>query len=249
MGETLELTAAARDFVASIKADGEKAFRVLRETGTTTAFGTVGFVVRIPGEDKLVVVNDPGPWDRGTSPVPALYDLEGKRLGGGSGTRGDNRYAKLFRVRPEITIISHVHTPYVAVWGQTHRTLPITYVAFQRHHLLKEIPVYIDRRQEEVDFIIEKITENPHNTAILEANGGGTVWGKKSLREHVENIILFEEAAQLATLSELVGGPRTYGAGVLWRNWHMTGLYEEGKALGLVPTDDLRWNGVPYKVV
>ncbi|MDR1461547.1 MAG: class II aldolase/adducin family protein [Azoarcus sp.] len=236
--ENFALSTAAKEFVASVKADGEKAFRVLRETGTTTAYGTVGFVVRIPGEDKLVVVNDPGPWNRGEEAWPAIYNLEGRLLDG-NGLGGDNRYAKLFRVRPEINIISHVHTPYVAVWGQTHRTLPVTYVAFQRHHLLREIPIYIDRRQAEVDFIIDRIEENPHNTAILEANGGGTVWGKKGIREQTENIILFEEAAQLATLSELVGGPRTYGPGVLWRNWNMTGLFEEGKRLGLVPVTDL----------
>jgi hypothetical protein len=112
-------------------------------------------------------------------------------------------------------------------------------VAFQRHHLLKEVPVYIDRRQPEVDFIIEQVNKDPNNTAIVEANGGGTVWGKGGIRELTDTIILFEEAAQLQRLAQAVGGSRVYGAGVLKQNWKMTGIYEQGKALGLLPQTDI----------
>jgi len=224
--------------VTQVKADAEHAFRVLRDTRTTTAYGTVGFVVRVPGEDKLIVANDPGPWHRGQPITPVVIDYAGNVLYGNS-HGGSNRYTRLFQARPEVNIISHVHTPAVAAWAQTHRTLPVNYVAFQRHHLIREIPVYIDRRQPEVDFIIEKITENPHNTAIVEANGGGTVWGKGGIRELTDTIILFEEGASLQLDAEAVGGSRNYGAGVLRQNWKMTGLYEEGKALGLVPPTDL----------
>ena len=41
-----------------------------------------------------------------------------------------------------------------------------------------EIPVYVDRRQAEVDFILEQIALDPAVPAIVEANGGGTVWGR-----------------------------------------------------------------------
>lgn len=218
--------------------DAEHAFRVLRETGTTTAFGTVGFVLRVPGEDKLIVVNDPGPWDRGAPITATIIGYDGKVYAGKS-NGAPNRYTRLFQAHPDINIISHVHTPYVAAWAQAHRTLPITYVAFQRHHLLEEIPVYIDRRQPEVDFIIEQVNANPRNTAIVEANGGGTVWGKAGIRELTDTIILLEEAAQLQWLSQAVGGARYYGAGVLKQNWKMTGLYDEARQLGLLPPTDL----------
>lgn len=217
--------------------DAEHAFGVLRETGTTTAFGTVGFVLRVPGEEKLIVVNDPGPWERGAPVTPAVIGYDGKVYAGKS-NGAPNRYTRLFRAHPDITIISHVHTPFVAAWAQAHRTLPITYVAFQRHHLLEEIPVYIDRRQPEVDFIIEQVNANPHNTAIVEANGGGTVWGKAGIRELTDTIILLEEAAQLQWLAQPVGGARYYGAGVLRQNWKMTGLYGQAKQLGLLPPTD-----------
>jgi ribulose-5-phosphate 4-epimerase/fuculose-1-phosphate aldolase len=223
---------------AQVKKDAQHAFQVLRDTHTTTAFGTVGFVVRVPGQEKLLVVNDPGPWRRGEEITPALVGFDGTVLSGKSNGQ-PNRYTKLFQAHADINIISHVHTPYVAAWAQAHRSFPITYVAFQRHHLLKEVPVYIDRRQPEVDFIIEHVNKDPNNTAIVEANGGGTVWGKGGVRELTDTIILLEEAAQLQWLALAVGGSRNYGAGVLKQNWKMTGIYEQGKALGLLPTTDL----------
>lgn len=223
-----KLDADVAEFVAKVKADSEKAFRILRETDTTTANGTVGFVVRVPGYQKLVATNDPGPWDRGAEITPTVIDL---KPGG--------RYNNLFLAHPDINIISHVHTKYLAAWAQTHRTFPINYVAFNRHHLIRELPIYIDRRQPEVDFIVEKVNADPNNFAILEANGGGTVWGKAGIRELTDTIIFLEETAQLQLLAELVGGSRNYGAGALKQNWTMTGLYEKAKTLGLVPVTDL----------
>jgi ribulose-5-phosphate 4-epimerase/fuculose-1-phosphate aldolase len=231
------LSADVTEFVAKVKTDAEQAFRVLRETDTTTAYGTVGFVVRVPGHEKLVVVNDPGPWDRHQSIEPAVIGFDGTVFSGNHA--GGKRYNKLFVEHPDINIISHVHTLYVAAWAQTHRTFPINYVALNRHHLIRELPIYIDRRQPEVDFIIEKVNQNPQTFAILEANGGGTIWGKGGIRQLTESIILLEEAARLQLLAEAVGGSRNYGPGVLKQNWNMTGLYEEGKKLGLVPVTDL----------
>lgn len=231
------LAADIKEFVAKVKADAEQAFRVLRETDTTTAYGTVGFVIRIPGHEKLVVVNDPGPWDRHQPIEPAVIGFDGTVFYGNHA--GGKRYNKLFVEHSDINIISHVHTLYVAAWAQTHRTFPINYVALNRHHLIRELPIYIDRRQPEVDFIVEKVNENPHNFAILEANGGATIWGKGGIRQLTDSIILLEEAARLQLLAEAVGSSRNYGPGVLRQNWGMTGLYEEGKKLGLVPVTDL----------
>jgi len=233
-----QLSADIDALTLQVKKDAHHAFQVLRDTQTTTAYGTVGFVVRVPGQEKLLVVNDPGPWNRGQEVTPALIGFDGTVLAGKSNGQ-PNRYTRLFQAHADINIISHVHTPYVAAWAQAHRTFPITYVAFQRHHLLKEVPVYIDRRQPEVDFIIEQVNKDTNNTAIVEANGGGTVWGKGGIRELTDTIILLEEAAQLQWLAQAVGGSRNYGAGVLKQNWKMTGIYEQGKALGLLPQTDI----------
>jgi ribulose-5-phosphate 4-epimerase/fuculose-1-phosphate aldolase len=141
----------------------------------------------------------------------------GDRLSGnvivGKGKGGLGRYTKLFQTHADITTVSHVHSPYLGAWAQTHRTLPFHYVPVQRYQLARELPVYIDRRQAEVDFILDKIAENPFNLAILEANGGATVWGKQGLRATAEFILLLEEGAQIQLLADALGGSRPYGPG------------------------------------
>jgi len=232
-----ELAADVTAFAQTVAREATHAFKVLRETDTTTAYGTVGFTVRVPGHEKLVVVNDPGPWSRGAEITPAIIGFDGTVYAGHH--TGGKRYNRLFIERPEVNIISHVHTLYLAAWAQTHRTFPINYVALNRHHLVRELPVYINRLQPEVDFIVEKVNEDPHNFAIVEANGGATVWGKAGIRELTDTIILLEEAARLQLLAVAVGGSRNYGAGALRQNWKMTGLFDEAKTLGLLPITDI----------
>ena len=141
--------------------------------------------------------------------------------------------------RIETDSLGEVHVPDDAYWGaQTQRSLPISYVPVQRFPLARELPVYIDRRQQEVDFILDKIAENPFNLAILEANGGSTVWGKQGLRATAEFILLLEEGAQLQLLAEALGGSRAYGPGVLTQQWTMSKLLGQARELGLVPPND-----------
>jgi ribulose-5-phosphate 4-epimerase/fuculose-1-phosphate aldolase len=150
--------------------------------------------------------------------------------------RGSGRYNKLFEQHPEITTVSHVHSPYLGAWAQTHRTLPIRYVPVQRYLLTRELPVYIDRRQPEQEFILERLRLDSHTPAILEANGGSTVWGKQGLRKLAEFILILEEGARLQLLAESIGGSREYGPGVLVQQFKMSGLTEQARALGFLPT-------------
>lgn len=225
-------------YVEQVVAEATLAFEVFRETDTITANGTVGFVQRVPGQEKLVIVNDPGPFNKGKPVEATVVGFDGVvYLGKGSGA-GAGRYLKLFQQHQDVTTISHVHSIYLGAWAQTHRTLPIRYVPVQRYNLIKEIPVYIDRRQQEVDFILDQIASNPHNTAILEANGGATVWGKQGLRKLAEFILILEEGAKLQTIAEANGGSRDYGPGVLKQQWKMAKIYDQAKAEGLLRPSD-----------
>ncbi|OWW21805.1 class II aldolase/adducin family protein [Noviherbaspirillum denitrificans] len=238
MSEVKEgLSAAAREFVEKTLREAALAFDVLRETGSLTANGTVGFVERIPNEDKVVVVNDPGPFRKGQPLTASVLALDGTVISGNAG--GGNRYLKLFRNRPDVTSISHVHSPSLGAWAQTHRTLPIRYVPVQRFQLIRELPVYIDRRQPEVDFILDRIEENAHHTAILEANGGSTVWGREGLLKLAEFILILEEGAKIQIAAEAIGGSRDFGPGVLLQQWKMSGLVERARGLSLLPATDL----------
>ncbi|WP_447741242.1 class II aldolase/adducin family protein [Pseudomonas laurentiana] len=233
------VTAELQTFVDQVVTEAEAAFSVFRETNTITANGTVGFIERVPGEELLVSVNYGGPWNHRKPLQATVTDFSGNVIVG-KGKGGLGRYTKLFQTHADITTVSHVHSPYLGAWAQTHRTLPFHYVPVQRYQLARELPVYIDRRQAEVDFILDKITENPFNLAILEANGGSTVWGKQGLRATVEFILLLEEGAQIQLLADALGGSRPYGPGVLTQQWKMSGLYERASELGLVPGIDRR---------
>ncbi|WP_414155621.1 class II aldolase/adducin family protein [Pseudomonas sp. BNK-43-a] len=226
-------------FVDQVVAEAEAAFTVFRETHTITANGTVGFIERVPGQELLVSVNYGGPWKRHQPLQASVSDFAGNVVRG-KAKGGLGRYTKLFQTHADVTSVSHVHSPYLGAWAQTHRTLPFHYVPVQRYQLARELPVYIDRRQAEVDFILDKIAENPFNLAILEANGGATVWGKQGLRATAEFILLLEEGAQIQLLADALGGSRPYGPGVLTQQWKMSGLYERATELGLVPGIDRR---------
>jgi len=233
----LALSASARDFIEQAKIEAELAFDVFRETNTITANGTVGFVERIPGEEKLVSFNYPGPFNRKRGINPQVTGFDGTVYVGKSGA-GNGRYLKLFLEHADVTTISHVHSPALGAWAQTHRTLPVRYVPVQRFNLIREIPVYIDRRQAEVDFILDQLRINPYNVAILEANGGSTVWGREGLRKTAEFILLLEEGAKIQIDAEALGGSRDYGPGVLVQQFKMSGLTEKARELGLLTVAD-----------
>lgn len=231
------IDAELKAFVDQVTHLAGEAFRVYRETNTITANGTVGFIERVPGRDLLVSVNYPGPWKKDQPLKASVTDFAGN-LVFGQGKGGLNRYTRLFIEQPKITTVSHVHSPYLGAWAQTQRSLPISYVPVQRFQLSRELPVYIDRRQDEVDFILDSLAENPFTTAILEANGGSTVWGTEGLQATAEFILLLEEGAQLQLLAEALGGSRAYGPGVLTQQWTMSKLLGQARELGLVPPND-----------
>src|SRR5690606_36789503 len=108
----------------------------------------------------------------------------------------------------------------------------------QRYKLIREIPICIDRRQAEVDFILDQRKINPYNTAILEANGGSTVWGTKGLRDTAEFIQILEEGARIQITAESIGGSRDYGPGVRAQQYKMIGLTDLAKELRLLPIND-----------
>jgi L-ribulose-5-phosphate 4-epimerase len=233
---TTTLSQEILDFVEKTRQEAALAFEVFRDTNTTTANGTVGFVERVPGEELLVTVNYPGPFKKNQEIIASVADFDGKAYIGKS--FGGSRYGKLFKTFSDVTTISHVHTPALGAWAQTHRTLPIRYVPVQRFQLFRELPIYIDRRQAEVDFIIEKLREDENINAILEANGGATVWGRKGLRDTAEFILILEEGAKIQIAAEAIGGSRDFGSGVLAQQFRMSNLTEQAKQLGLLPVTD-----------
>lgn len=215
-------------FVAKSEADSRRAFRVLRETHTLSPSGTLFFAVRIPDEDKIITLNYQGLWeDDPDQPLTAVIGFDGTVYGahkpGGAG-----RYLKLFKTHDGVQAISHIHTPHLGAYSQAHSPLPLLYVPNRRFRFTAELPVYTNRRQPEVDFILDSIAQDREVPGIVEANGGATIWSWKGLRDLTNNIVLLEEGAHFQILSAALGGSKPFGPGVLEQQWKM------GK---LVPAD------------
>ena len=238
---SISLDTQQRAYVDQAKRDFAKAYRVLKDTRTLTATNTCQAYLRVPDSELVVALHAPNPWadDEEIRAVVASYDgvvaldetVEGTSPLSGSKSGGNGkRYAAVFQNRPEVNVVIHVHTPYLGGWASAHRVLPIRYAASQRVTLARELPIYIDRRQQEADFIVEKIAENSHTPAILEANGGATFWGTGIIQAS-KLILLIEEGAYFQGLAELFGGSQEFGPGVLEQQWKMTGLWAQGQKL------------------
>ncbi|HZV08442.1 MAG TPA: class II aldolase/adducin family protein [Novosphingobium sp.] len=211
-------------FVRETEADARKAFRWLRETQTTSPSATVGFAVRVPGEDKIVTLAYAGLWaEDPDAPITEVIDFDGNTYWGGKPS-GESRYLKIFRKYEDFQAISHVHAPNLGAYSQAHSELPLLYVPNRRFRTTTHLPVYINRRQSEADFILEAIAADKQTPGIVEANGGATVWSFKGLRHLVQNIILLEEGARFQVLAAALGGSRPFGPGVLEQQWKIGGL-------------------------
>lgn len=218
------LGAEALAFVIQAQKDASKAFRVLRETRTVSASGTLSFTVRIPGETKLVNLGYTGPWGDDLDAVEtSVVGFDGTGYLGRTGL-GEGRYTKLFVQHPDIQAISHIHTPYLGAYSQAHSPLPLLYVPNRRFRTSKELPVYIDRRQAEVDFILDALAKDKEVPGIVEANGGATAWSWKGIIDLANTILFLEEGAQFQVLGAALGGSKAFGPGVLQQQWRMGGL-------------------------
>ena len=217
---TTGLSPEALGFIAEAQKDASKAFRLLRETRTISPSGTLFYGVRIPKEDKLVTLNYAGLWaDNPDEPITAVIDFEGNTLSGTPG--GTARYLKLFKKHPDIQAVSHVHTPHLGAYSQAHAELPLLYVPNRRFRFTDKLPVYVNRRQPEVDFILDSLAVDREVPGIVEANGGATVWSWKGLRDLTNQIVLLEEGAQFQILARALGGSQPFGPGVLEQQWKM----------------------------
>lgn len=228
------LNSTITDFAASAVRDAGIAFAGLARTGTIAPSGTVNFVERVPGEEAAVSIGYPGPFAPDADLKPTIYALDGEVLQGPPNANlGGGRYLSIFRAHADITTVSHVHTVYLGAWSQSHRALPIRYVPVQRWTRARELPIYIDRRQGEANFILEAIARDHDLPAILEANGGSTAWGRKGLLALANTIVLIEEGARFQAIAETLGGSKNYGPGVLEQQWKMSGLLQPDEVLAV----------------
>jgi len=211
-------------FVEQAKRDTAKVAKILWESRTLSASRTFQAYTRVPGEDLFVATAFPDFWEDGEVKA-SLAGFDGTTyLGKPQGTPG--RYTRIFQKHPRINTVIHAHTVALGSWASAHKPFPIRYVPITRETVATEFPVYVDRRQQEQDFIVARLDENPHIEAVVEANGGSTFFGDGIVNVS-RRIVLIEEGALFQLNAQALGGSRLYGPGVLEQQWNM----------GLVPRD------------
>jgi L-ribulose-5-phosphate 4-epimerase len=221
-----KLTPEQARFVEQTRADVAKVSRILWETRTLSPSQTFQVYQRIPGADIYITAPFPSPWDDGEQRLQVTGFDGTAHVGPAPAGPPGGRYTKIFRAHPRVTTVIHAHTNALGAWASAHSALTIRYVPVTRETVASEFPVYVDRRQPEQDFIVERLNENPHLEAIVEANGGSTFWGDGVLKV-ARRIVLIEEGAQFQLNAQALGGSKPYGPGVLEQQWKM----------GLVPRD------------
>ena len=170
--------------------------------------------------DRLPITPRPG-WETIARENAFTFHHVDGALYWGNAPGGAARYLKIFKKYPDFKAISHVHTPHLGAYSQAHSELPLLYVPNRRFRFTAQLPVYINRRQPEPDFILDSIEQDREVPGIVEANGGATIWSWKGLRDLTNNIVLLEEGAQFQILSQALGGSKPFGPGVLEQQWKM----------------------------
>ena len=207
-------------YVNQAKEDALHSFRFLKETGTLSATWTYHISHHIPGQDILLGIRFPWPWEKNNEPVVSIEKFS------------DRKDSILNEPRIEADTVIHAHTPYLAAWSLAQKNFPILYVAAQRHLLAREIPNHLDRTRSVLDVISERLDNHPELApppALLESNGGANVWGKGIIGTS-QLILLIEEAARFQAIAEQIGGAKEYTPGALEVQWKRTGLLERARA-------------------
>lgn len=207
--------------VDAITREFAHAARVLKDTRTLSATNTFQAIVRVPGQQQVVVLSAPDPFNPDQAAKAGVLGFDGQVVQGPPrAALGGGRYIDVFQHRPEVQTVIHVHTPFLGAWAGAHRVLPIRYAPAQRFTRIRALPVYIDRRPSEASFILDRLAEDDGHFAILEANGGATFWGA-SITDVSKNILLFEEAAYFTALADTIGGSQEFGPGVIEQQWQL----------------------------
>lgn len=162
---------------------------------------------RIPGTETMLVKASGGSLGDCTPEGFLITDFDGNLIEGqGKPTREALLHGYIYRLRPDIHAVVHVHSPYAIGWSSSKKDLPLV----TWHARLKNPAEYptLDVhaamvRPEDVPMVEEMFQKTPDISAFLLADHGVVAMGKDPLSaEH--NAELVEETAQVAILNKLV---------------------------------------------
>ncbi|MDD2971491.1 MAG: class II aldolase/adducin family protein [Lachnospiraceae bacterium] len=161
---------------------------------------------RIPGTDTMLVKASGGSLGDCTPESFLITDFEGNLIeGSGKPTREAFLHGYIYKVRPDVNAVVHVHSPYAIGYSSTKKDLPL----ITWHSQLKNPAPYptLDVhaamvRPEDVDMVKEMFEKTPAIKAFLLADHGVVAMGRDAvLAEHEAELV--EETAQVTFLNKL----------------------------------------------
>ena len=205
-----EIMAAAKDLVIACD-------RVYNRKLQTGSGGNVS--ARIPGSDHMLVKASGGSMgdclvdeEKGIMKGFVVCDFDGNLITGegypeGKPTKEATLHGYIYKERPDVNAVVHVHCPYAIAWSSTKKDLPLV----TWHSKLKfkcDLPTLnvlaAMVRAEDVPMVREMFAKHPDLNAFLLADHGAVAMGKNAVSaEHVVELI--EETAQVAVLEKLMG--------------------------------------------
>jgi len=169
----------------------------------TTMLLTVDGQVRSLGPDRLALVGFDGTVHEGDlDPTNAeIVAMHGE----------------VYRARPDVGGIIHVHSPHLLAFALANRSLPCRYEALLRFGQAEDVPVvpWAPRGSERsVGGIVDILVTHPSTSAVILANHGVLVFGT-DLRHAASLVTVLEEAAEAEIAATSLGGAVDFPEGAL----------------------------------
>lgn len=190
------------EIAAKLVTAGRRAYNRGIQTGSG---GNVS--ARIPGTETMLLKASGGSLGDCTPEGFLITDFDGRLLeGSGKPTREALLHGHLYKMRPDVQAVVHVHAPYAISWSSSKKDLPrVTWHAQLKHPC--DYPTLDIQsamvRPEDLPMVDRMLEKHPNLLAFLLANHGVVAVGKDPLdAEHMAELV--EETAQIAIVSKIV---------------------------------------------
>lgn len=190
-----------RSKMAELISVADRAFALRLQTGTG---GNIS--VRLDSRDAVVIKPSGVGFPECNEDNLLIVDLEGKILeGAGKPSKDMPFHLGVYRVRPEVNGIVHVHSPWATAWAASGKEIPIPTVhASAKLGRIPLVPAGPDGGIQTPESIIELFRDQTVVAAILENHG--SVGVGKDLLAAEQIVELIEETAQIAALAHVLKG-------------------------------------------
>ncbi|UCF91390.1 MAG: class II aldolase/adducin family protein [Desulfobacterales bacterium] len=179
-----------------LMAVAKRAFDVRLQTGTG---GNIS--IRLQRNDRVVIKPSGVGFAECSEHNLLVVDLEGHILDGDAKPSKDMPFhLGIYRVRPEVNGIVHVHSPWATAWAAAGHEIPaVTIQARSKLGRIPLIPVGPDGGNQTPESIIEAFRDATLWAALLESHGSVSVGKNLLAAEHLAELV--EETAHIAAVA------------------------------------------------